>query len=128
MSFLRISCKGDDPMFICECGKLVKEGIQEDTFKVYINTSRSPSTRTIGHRNCGLIFNFVDGSQPKKYSSKKELKTLAAKFAESNKIYPGKTDRFLLEVDRLKSCGKLSDDQILVYAYQNVLNSEPPNE
>uniref|UniRef100_Q469W5 Uncharacterized protein n=1 Tax=Methanosarcina barkeri (strain Fusaro / DSM 804) TaxID=269797 RepID=Q469W5_METBF len=31
------------------------------TFKDYIKTSRNPSTRMIGHKNCGLIFNFVDG-------------------------------------------------------------------
>jgi hypothetical protein len=93
-----------------------------------MHTSRNPSTRTIGHSNCGLIFNFVDGNWPKKYSSKKELKTLAATFAENNKIYSEKADRFLLEVDRLKSCGKFSDDQILVYAYQNVLRYKNSDE
>lgn len=107
-------------MFVCECGKLVKEKLREDTFKDYIKTSLNPSTRTIGHKNCGLIFNFVDGNWPKKYSSKKELKILAAAFAESNILPPEKAARFLLEVDRLKSCGKLSDDKILVYAYQKV--------
>jgi hypothetical protein len=64
----------------------------------------------------------VDGNWPKKYSSKKELKILAAKFAENNKLYSEKAERFLLEVDRLKSRGKFSDDQILAYAYKNVLN------
>jgi hypothetical protein len=112
-------------MFVCECGKLVRGERREDTFKDYIKTSQSPSTRTIGHRNCGLIFNFVDGNWPKKYSSRKELKALAATFAESNKLPHEKAARFFLEVDRLKSCGKLSDDKILVYAYQNVL--EPVN-
>jgi hypothetical protein len=63
----------------------------------------------------------VDGKCPKKYSSKKELKTLAATFAESIKLSPEKSAKFLLEVDRFKSCGRLSDDKILVYAYQNVL-------
>lgn len=115
-------------MFLCECGKLVKEKLREETFKDYIETSQNPSTRTIGHRNCGLIFNFVDGNWPKKYSSRKELKVLAAVFAESNKLPPEKTARFLLEVDRLKSCGKLSDDKILVYAYQSVLKSMSTNE
>ncbi len=100
---------------------MVREGLREDTFKDYIKTSRNPSTRTIGHRKCGLIFNFVDGNWPKKYSSRKELKVLAAKFAECNKLSPEIVAKFLLEVDRLKSCGKLSDDRILVYAYQNVL-------
>lgn len=94
--------------------------MREDAFKDYIKTSRNPSTRTIGHRNCGLIFNFVDGKRPKKYSSRKELKVLAAKFAESNNLSPEENGKFLLEVDRLKSCGKLSDDRILVYAYQKV--------
>lgn len=102
--------------------------MRDDTFKVYINTSRNPSTRTIGHSNCGLIFNFVDGNWPKKYSSKKELKILALAFAENNQLYAEQTGRFLLEVDRLKSCGKYSDDQILIYAYQSVLNSEISNE
>jgi hypothetical protein len=108
-------------VFICECGKLVREKLREDTFIDYIKTSRSPSTRTIGHKDCGLIFNFVDGNWPKKYSSKKELKILAATFAESNKFPSEEAARFLLEVDRLKSCGKLSDDKILLSAYQNAL-------
>lgn len=115
-------------MFVCEYGKFVREEIREDTFKDYISTSQNPSTRTIGHRNCGLIFNFVDGNWPKKYSLKKELKILAAKFVENNKLYYEKAARFLLEVDRFKSHGKFSDDQILVYAYQNVLNSESSDE
>jgi hypothetical protein len=111
-------------MFVCECGKLVKEKLREDTFKDYIETSRNPSTRTIGHRNCGLIFNFIDGNWPKKYSSRKELKILAAAFVESNRLPPKKVERFLLEVDRLKSHGKFSDDQILLYAYQSVQTYE----
>ncbi len=110
-------------MFICECGRLVREDLREGTFKDYIKTSRNPSTRTLGHRSCGLIFDFVDGDWPKKYSSRKELKVLAATFAECNKLSPEITAKFLLEVDRLKSCGKLSDDRILAYAYQNVLGT-----
>jgi hypothetical protein len=51
------------------------------------------------------------------------LKIIAITFAENNKLYSEKIGRFLLEVDRLKSCGKFSDDQILVYAYQKVLSS-----
>ncbi|MGB9927655.1 MAG: hypothetical protein ACPK85_04550 [Methanosarcina sp.] len=111
-------------MFVCECGKLVKEKLRENTFKDYIKTSRNPSTITIGHRNCGLIFNFVDGSWPKKYSSRKELKILAASFAENNNLYSSNVEKFLIEVDRLKSQGKFSDDQILLYAYQIVLTGE----
>jgi len=65
----------------------------------------------------------VDGKCPKKYSSKRELKTIAAAFAQINELSSEETGKFLLEVDRLKSCGKLSDDRILVYAYQNVLRS-----
>jgi hypothetical protein len=109
-------------MYLCECGKLVSGRIREETFKDYISTSQNPSTRTIGHSNCGLIFNFVDGKVPKKYSSKKELKVIAAAFAESNKLHLEKAERLILEVDRLKSCGRYSDEQILVYAYQKVSN------
>jgi len=97
--------------------------MREDTFRDYIKTSRNPSTRTTGHRTCGLIFNFVDGKCPKKYSSKRELKIIAAAFAQINELSSEEMGKFLLEVDRLKSCGKLSDDRILVYAYQNVLKS-----
>lgn len=108
-------------MFICECGKLVRGKLREDIFKDYIETSQNPSTRTIGHKNCGLIFNFVDGNWPKKYSSKKELKILAATFAKSNNLCPEKVEKFLLEVDRLKSHGKFSDSHILVYAYYSII-------
>jgi hypothetical protein len=45
---------------------------------------------------------------------------LATVFAESNKIFDEREGKFLLEVDRLKSYGKYTDDQILVYAYQNI--------
>jgi hypothetical protein len=107
-------------MFLCECGKLVSGKISKEVFKEYISTSQNPSTRTVGHRDCGLIFNFVDGQVPKKYSSKKELKVFAAAFAESNKLYSEKAERFLVEVDRLKSSGRYSDEQILIYAYQTV--------
>jgi hypothetical protein len=88
----------------------------------------NPSTRTIGHVNCGLILNFVDGNWPKKYSSRKELKILAVTFAENNKLHSNQIEKFLIEVDRLKSCGKFSDDQILVYSYKNVLSSEISDE
>lgn len=125
---LRYIWKGGGFVFICECGKLVRGKLREDTFKDYIETSRNPSTRTIGHKNCGLIFNFVDGNWPKKYSSRKELKVLAVTFAENNKLHSEKAEKFLLEVDRLKSHGKFSDDQILVYAYQSVLTCEVSDE
>lgn len=116
--------EGDDSIFLCECGKIMREGLREDTFKDYIQTSQNPSTSTIGHRNCGLIFNFVDGKCPKKYSSKRDLKILAATFAEANELSSEETGKFLLEVDRLKSYGKFSDDRILVCAYQNILKPQ----
>jgi hypothetical protein len=120
--------EGDDSIFLCECGKVVREERREDSFKDYINTSRNPSTRTTGHRNCGLIFNFVDGNWPKKYSSRSELKVLAAVFAENNELPSEKVGKFLLEVDRLKSQGKFSDDQILLYAYQSVFAGKISDE
>jgi hypothetical protein len=115
--------EGDGSIYLCECGKIIREEMREDTFRDYIKTSRNPSTRTTGHRTCGLIFNFVDGKCPKKYSSKRELKIIAAAFAQINELSSEEMGKFLIEVDRLKSCGKLSDDRILVYAYQNVLKS-----
>lgn len=99
--------------------------MEDRTFKDYIKTSANPSTRTIGHKSCGLIFNFIDEKNPKKYSSRKELKILAGKFAEKN-LPPEYAAQFLLGVDRLKSRGRLQDYEILVRAYQEVLelNSE----
>ncbi|MCK5217272.1 MAG: hypothetical protein KAJ93_05765 [Methanosarcinales archaeon] len=47
-------------MIICECGEL----IDGNAFKEYIQTSANPSTPTIGHTRCGLIFNFVDDKKP----------------------------------------------------------------
>ena len=43
-------------MILCECGELIKK----NTFKEYIQTSVNPSTATIGHNTCGMIFNFID--------------------------------------------------------------------
>jgi hypothetical protein len=100
-------------MILCECG----EFIERDTFKDYIKTSMNPSTTTIGHKKCGLIFNFIDGKKLKKYSSKKELKILAMTYAEKNKLEYEAIERFLLEVDRLKSLGSLSDYDILMTAF-----------
>jgi len=104
-------------MILCECGEIV-DGC---TFRDYIKTSASPSTPTIGHQKCGRIFNFIDGDMPKRYSSKIELKSIAMKFAERNKISNESTESLLLEVDRLKYLGKLSDGEILVTAFRNVI-------
>jgi len=56
------------------------------------------------------------------------LKILAIAFAENNNLYSEQMGKFLLKVDRLKSHGKFSDDQILVYAYQSILSSEISDE
>jgi hypothetical protein len=114
--FFFYSPRGFGQIIICECGELVGRA----TFKDYIKTSANPSTKTIGHGNCGVIFNFVDEKKPKKYSSRKELKILAGKFAEKN-LPPEYAARFLLEVDRLKSRGRLQDSEILVRAYREFL-------
>ncbi len=103
-------------MIICECGEI----IENCTFRDYIKTSASPSTPTIGHKKCGHIFNFIDGKKPKKYSSRTELKNLAMRFAVKNNLESEAVGRFLLEVDRLKSKGSLSDCDILVKAFNNI--------
>ena len=99
-------------MLLCECGEIVDGG----TFKDYIKTSANPSTPTIGHQKCGNIFNFVDGKMPKRYSSKIELKSIAMRFAEKNKMSVETIERLLIEVDRMKSSGNLSDGEILTVA------------
>ncbi len=101
-------------MIICECGEI----IDGDTFRDYIKTSACPSSSTIGHKKCGRIFNFVDEKIPKKYSSKKELKSLATRFAEQNDIKKEAIGRFLVEVDKLKSNGTLSDSEIIQKAFK----------
>lgn len=103
-------------MILCECGEVIKGG----TFKDYIKTSANPSTSTIGHQKCGIIFDFFDNKMPKKYSSRTELKCLAMRFAEKNTIDQNTIGQFLLEVDRLKSSGNLSDCDILLSAYQRL--------
>jgi hypothetical protein len=103
-------------MILCECG----EFIEGNTFKDYIKTSANPSTSAIGHSKCGLIFNFIDNEKPKKYSTRKELKRIAFKYAEIQNFNYEIIERFLVEVDRLKSTGKLSDYDILVEAIQRV--------
>jgi len=57
---------------------------------------------------------------PKRYSSRKELKSLAMRFAEKNNLDQNTLGKFLLEVDRLKSLGKLSDGDILLTAYRRL--------
>lgn len=104
-------------IILCDCGEIV----DSDTFKDYIKTSANPSTPTIGHIKCGHIFNFIDGKMPKKYSSKKDLKSIALRFSEKNKMDCESIGRFLLEIDRLKSSGNLSDGQILATAYRNAV-------
>jgi hypothetical protein len=96
-------------MILCECGEFADGFI----FKDYIKTSINPSTATIGHIGCGLIFDFIDGDMPKRFSSKIELKGLAMKLAEKVHIDYKTTERLLIEVDRLKSLGNLSDGEIL---------------
>lgn len=59
-------------MILCECG----EFISKCTFKDYIKTYINPSTSTIGHQKCGLLFDFFKRDKSKKYSSRKELKNL----------------------------------------------------
>lgn len=105
-------------MIICECGEII-EGF---TFRDYIKTSANPSTATVGHNKCGLIFNFIDDKMYKKYSSRKELKIIALRFAEKKMLESIDCERFLIEVDRLKSSGNLSDCDILVQAYQRMQN------
>jgi len=103
-------------MILCECG----EFIEGDTFKDYIHTSVNPSTSTIGHKKCGLIFDFFDNKMPKKFSSRKELKSLAMKFSDKKNLDENAFGKFLIEVDRLKSLGKLSDCDILLMAYSRL--------
>ena len=101
---------------ICECGEIIN-GNNGNTFRDFIKTSAGPSTSTIGHEKCGHIFNFIDDKMPKKYSSRKELKSLAMSFAQKNNLESGVAERFLLEVDRLKSNGNMSDSNILITAF-----------
>ena len=103
-------------MILCECGEL----IDREIFREYIKTSVCPSSSTIGHEKCGYIFNFIDDKMPKKYSSRKELKVLAMRFAEKNKMQTGDAEKFMVEVDRLKSMGNMSDNKILIIAFQKI--------
>lgn len=112
--------RGGGKTIICECGEIIRGS----TFKDYIKTSACPSTSTIGHEKCGYIFNFIDDKMPRKYSSRKELKSLAIRFAEKNNLKNGAIEIFLLEVDRMKSGGILSDREILTSAIQKVVKKK----
>jgi hypothetical protein len=61
---------------------------------------------------------------PKLYSSKKELKSKTLKFAEKHKFSYEDIERLLIEVDRLKSSGNLSDGEILVAAFRKNMTKE----
>ncbi|HQF16596.1 MAG TPA: hypothetical protein PLI05_05960 [Methanotrichaceae archaeon] len=104
---------------LCECGDF----IDCCTFKDYISTPINPSTPTIGHKDCGLIFDFIEGKVPKRYSSKKELKTLAMKFAEK-RLDIDLQGIFLLEVDRLKSESNMPDAELLMTALKEVMEKK----
>lgn len=106
-------------MIICDCGEIIKGG----TFREYMKTSAGPSTSTIGHKKCGFIFNFIDDKKPKKYSSRKELKNIAMSFCEKNNLEFNDIERFLIDVNRLKSSGNLPDGDILIKAFEK-LNSK----
>lgn len=108
--------KGGRLLILCECGEFVEE---DSIFVDYIKTSANPSSRTVGHQKCGIIFNFID-EKPKIYSSRKKLKSIAALFAEKKNLDGGTVGKFLLEVDRLKSCGKFSDYEILCLAFMRL--------
>jgi hypothetical protein len=105
-------------MILCECGEFV----HGHTFKDYIPTAIGPSTSTFGHSGCGLIFNLVDGELPKSFSNRIQLKGIAMRFAEMNKMDEESVGFFLLEVDRLKSRGDICDIDILILAHKRVQN------
>jgi len=57
---------------------------------------------------------------PKRYSSKRELKSLAMKYAERRKLSWNEIERLLIEVDRIKSSGNLSDGEVLNLALKKM--------
>lgn len=57
----------------------------------------------------------------RKYSSKRELKSIAIRFAEKNNFEGENIEKFMIHVDKLKSSGNLSDIQILHKAFNNIL-------
>lgn len=103
-------------MLLCECGELVGK----EKFHDYIKTSISPSTSTIGHENCGFIFDFVDRDAPKRFSSKKELKKTAMTYARKKGMSPQSTQRLLLAVERLKRNGNMTDYDVLSRAIKSL--------
>ena len=103
-------------MLLCECGELVGK----EKFHDYIKTSVNPSTSTIGHENCGFLFNFVDGKSPRRFSSKKELKKTAMTYARKRDLSPQSTSRLLLAVERLKRTGNMTDYDVLKRAIKSL--------
>ena len=99
---------------LCECGEFV----ENNRFRDYIETSIGPSTPTFGHSNCGLLFDFIDIGMPKRFSSKKELKVIATKFASKCHMSSEVASVFLLKVDLFKSEGIFSDAEILKRAFR----------
>jgi hypothetical protein len=108
---------------LCECGEFV----QGHTFKDYIPTTIGPSTSSFGHSGCGLIFNLVDGELPKSFSTRIQLKGIAMRFAEMNKMEDESVGLFLLEVDRLKSQGNICDIDILISAHKTIQGRTSPD-
>lgn len=106
-------------MTLCECDDF----IEGNTFRDYIKNSANPSTPTIGHCKCGVIFDFIDSKKQKKYSARKELKSLAMRFAEKHKLENKEIARFLVKVGRFKSLGKLTDSEILKIVFENQYRS-----
>lgn len=112
--------KGEANLIICECGDVVGK----NWFRAYIKTSSNPSTSTFGHNACGVIFNFVDLDLKERYTSKVELKVIAKKTADSMRMKAEDTERFLLEVDRLKRNGTLTDFMIIKRACERVFEPD----
>lgn len=58
----------------------------------------------------------------KKYSSRRELKSLVVRFGEKNNLDYKDIEILLIEADRLKSIGTLPDLEILIRAIQKLKN------
>jgi len=86
----------------------------------------SRTSSTFGHSGCGLIFNLVNGELPKSFSTRIQLKGIAMRFAEMNKMEEEVVGLFLLEVDRLKSRGTICDIDILIAAHKTILGRNSP--
>ena len=65
-----------------------------------------------------MLFNFIDEGMPKRYSSKRELKSIAMKFAAKCQMSDEVVGIFLLKVDIEKSNGKFSDAEVLLRAFK----------